>query len=209
MQTEVEHLRDSVKQLEHKLENRDLEDEEKWSKREEIWKAKLSEADIAIQAAESKEKILIERLEVAEKQLREASEAMNHSVGGQSLSTEFAELHSQNVDLLKEKQSLETELSRSRAEVQEATGRYQSSLAKVELLQRELEEAQCSISSYARLLLSPVNSTIVLFCYITVNLKYNNNNNGHHGHQVHRQPISASSGRNELGEKNLRKNLGS
>ena len=66
MQTEVEHLRDNVKQLEHKLENRDVEDEEKWSKREEIWKAKLSEADIAIQAAESKEKILIERLEVAE-----------------------------------------------------------------------------------------------------------------------------------------------
>ena len=25
--------------------------------------------------------------------------------------------------------------------------------------------------------MSPVNSTIVLFCYITVNLKYNNNNN--------------------------------
>ena len=150
MQTEVEHLRDNVKQLEHKLENRDVEDEERWSKREEIWKAKLSEADIAMQAAESKEKILLERLEVAEKQLKEASEAMNQSVGGQSLSTEFAELHSQNVDLLKEKQSLETELSRSRAEVQEASGRHQSSMAKVELLQRELEEAQCSISSYAR-----------------------------------------------------------
>ena len=86
LQTEVEHLRDASKQLERRLEDRSIEDEEKWTKREEIWKAKLSEADIALQAVESREKILHERLEVTEKQLQEASEAMNQSVGGQSLS---------------------------------------------------------------------------------------------------------------------------
>lgn len=150
MMTEVEHLREAVKQLEAKLESRDLEDEEKWSKREEIWKAKLTESEVCVQAAEARQKLLEERLEVAEKQLREASEAMDQSVGGQSLSSEFAELHSQNVDLLKEKQSLETELARSKADTQAAVTKGHASAARLELLQRELEEAQCSISSYSR-----------------------------------------------------------
>ena len=150
LQTEVEHLRDASKQLERRLEDRSIEDEEKWTKREEIWKAKLSEADITLQTVEAREKILNERLEVTEKQLQEASEAMNHSVGGQSLSSEFAELHAQNVDLIKEKQALEHEVSRHKAEAQEASARQQAASARVELLQRELEEAQCSLSSYSR-----------------------------------------------------------
>ena len=136
--------------MESRLEDRNIEEEEKWTKREDIWKAKLSESDIALQAAEAREKILNERLEVADKQLQEASEAMNHSVGGQSLSSEFAELHAQNVDLIKEKQALELEVSRHKAEAQEASARHQAASARVELLQRELEEAQCSLSSYSR-----------------------------------------------------------
>ena len=136
--------------MESRLEDRNIEEEEKWTKKEEIWKAKLSESDIALQAAEAREKILNERLEVADKQLQEASEAMNHSVGGQSLSSEFAELHAQNVDLIKEKQALELEVSRHKAEAQEASARHQAASARVELLQRELEEAQCSLSSYSR-----------------------------------------------------------
>ena len=150
LQTEVEHLREASKQLESRLEDKNIEDEEKWTKREEIWKAKLSEADIALQAVEAREKILQERLEVTEKQLQEASEAMNQSVGGQSLSSEFAELHSQHVDLIKEKQALEVEVTRHKAEAAEAVARQQAAVARVELLQRELEEAQCSLSSYAR-----------------------------------------------------------
>ena len=150
LQTEVEHLREASKQLESRLEDKNIEDEEKWTKREEIWKAKLSEADIALQAVESREKILHERLEVTEKQLQEASEAMNQSVGGQSLSSEFAELHSQHVDVIKEKQALEVEVTRHKAEAAEAVARQQAAVARVELLQRELEEAQCSLSSYAR-----------------------------------------------------------
>ena len=148
--TEVEHLREAVKQLENKLESRDADDEEKWSRREEIWKAKLSECELSVQASENREVLLQERLEVAEKQLREASEAMDQSVGGQSLSSEFAELHSQNVDLIKEKQSLETELSRAKADTQQEVDRLAASAARIEILQRELEEAQCSISSYSR-----------------------------------------------------------
>ena len=148
--SEAEHLRDAAKQLEDKLEARTAEEEEKWSHREEIWKAKLSEAEVALQAAESKVTILKERIEVSDKQLQEAAEAMNQSVGGQSLSTEFAELHAHNVDLLKEKQSLECEVARARVEAQEAAAKQQAATARVELVSRELEEAQCSISSYCR-----------------------------------------------------------
>jgi len=147
---EVEHLREAVKTFEHKLENRDVEDDEKWSKREEIWKAKISESDVALQAAENKVQLLSERLEVTEKQLQEASEAMNQSVGGQSLSAEFAELHSQNVDLIKDKNNLELELSKAKTEIQESNSKVMSSSARIELLQRELEEAECNMSSYSR-----------------------------------------------------------
>ena len=87
---------------------------------------------------------------VTEKQLQEASEAMNQSVGGQSLSAEFAELHSQNVDLIKEKNNLELELSKAKTEIQESNSKVMSSFARIELLQRELEEAECNMSSYSR-----------------------------------------------------------
>ena len=83
----------------------------------------MSEAEVALQAAESKVTILKERIEVSDKQLQEAAEAMNQSVGGQSLSSEFAELHAHNVDLLKEMQSLECEVARAKVEAQEAAAK--------------------------------------------------------------------------------------
>ena len=110
----------------------------------------MSEAEVALQAAESKLTILKERIEVIDKQLQEAAEAMNQSVGGQSLSSEFAELHAHNGDLLKEMQTLECEVARAKVEAQEAAAKYQAATARVELVSRELEEAQCSISSYCR-----------------------------------------------------------
>ena len=163
LHTEVEHLREASKQFESRLEDKSVEDEEKWTKREEIWKAKLSEADIALQGVEAREKILKERLEVTEKQLQEASEAMNQSVGGQSLSSEFAELHSQHVDLIKEKQALEVEVTRHKAEVAEAGARQQAAVARTELIQRELEEVQCSLSSYSRYILLVVYFSLFIF----------------------------------------------
>ncbi len=65
-------------------------------------------------------------MEVTEKQLQEASG--------------FAELHSQHVDLIKEKQALEVEVTTQKAEVAEAGARQQTALASAELLQRELQE---------------------------------------------------------------------
>ena len=47
-------------------------------------------------------------------------------------------------------QGLENEVSRHKAEAQEAIARQQAASARVELLQRELEEAQCSLSSYCK-----------------------------------------------------------
>ena len=66
------------------------------------------------------------------------------------MGSELADIHSQNVDLIKEKQGLENEVSRHKAEAQEAIARQQAASARVELLQRELEEAQCSLSSYCK-----------------------------------------------------------
>ena len=147
---EVENLRDAIRQLEARKEERDQDEEERWSKREMVWKAKLAEADIALQTVESREKILKERLEVSEKQLSEASEVMNQSAGGQTMSLELAELQSNNMELVQEKQRLESEVLVAKSETNESVARGQAAVARAELLQRELEEAQCSITSYCR-----------------------------------------------------------
>ena len=91
---EVENLRDAIRQLEEKREGRDKEEEERWAKREQVWKAKVAEAEVSLQTGETREKILQERLEVTERQLSEATEGMNQSVGGQTMSLELAELQS-------------------------------------------------------------------------------------------------------------------
>ncbi len=61
LQTEVEHLCEASKQFEIRPENKNVEDEDKRTKREKIRKAKLFEADIALQAVKVREMILMER----------------------------------------------------------------------------------------------------------------------------------------------------
>ena len=61
LQTEVEYFREASKLFEIRLEDKNVKDENKWTKREEIWKAKLFEADIILQAVLVREMILMER----------------------------------------------------------------------------------------------------------------------------------------------------
>jgi len=148
--TEIDNMRESIKQYEIQREKREFEDEEKWAKREEVWKAKIAEVDSALQASETREKGLESRLEIAENQLREANDVLNQSVGGQSFSLEMGEIQSQNIDLIREKQNLESELGKVKADLEEEKARSNSAAAKTEVLQRELEELQCQVTGYAR-----------------------------------------------------------
>jgi len=148
--TEIDTMRESIKQYEIQREKREFEDEEKWAKREEIWKAKLAEVDSALQASEIREKGLENRLEIAENQLREANDVLNQSVGGQSFSVEIGEIQSQNVDLMQEKQNIESQLAKVRADFEQEKARSNSAAAKTEVLQRELEELECQVTGYAR-----------------------------------------------------------
>ena len=148
--TEIDTMREAIKHYDVQNQKREHEDEEKWAKREETWKAKLGEVDSALQASETREKGLADRLDIAEKQLREANDILNQSVGGQSFSAEFGELQVQNVDLVQEKQTLESELGRVRAELDHEKSKVNSASARIELLQRELEELQCEITGYVR-----------------------------------------------------------
>ena len=143
-------MREAVKHYEVQNQKREIEDGEKWAKREEIWKAKLAEVDTALQASETREKGLTNRLEIAENQLREANDVLNQSVGGQSFSAEFGDLQAQNLDLMQEKQILESELGKVKAELEQGKARVNSATSRTELLQRELEELQCQITGYAR-----------------------------------------------------------
>ena len=147
---EVDNLRDAIRQLEEKREERDRDEEERWGKREEVWKAKVAEAEVSLNTVETREKILQERLKVTERQLAEAAEVMNQSVGGQTMSLELAELQSLNMELVQEKQRLESEVLGARSETAESRAEGQAASARAELLQRELEEAHCSITSYSR-----------------------------------------------------------
>lgn len=75
---------------------------------------------------------------------------MNHLLRTE-LELEFAELHAQNVVLIKEKQALENEVSRHKAEAQETSARQQAASARVELLQRAGGgSVQKASSSYSR-----------------------------------------------------------
>jgi len=148
--TEIDNMRESIKKYEAQREKREFEDEEKWAKREEIWKAKLAEVDSALQASETREKGLENRLEIAENQLREANDVLNQSVGGQSFSAEIGEIQSQNLDLMQEKQNLESQLGKVKADFEQEKARSNSAAAKTEVLQRELEELQCQVTGYAR-----------------------------------------------------------
>ena len=147
---EVDNLRDAIRQLEEKREERDMDEQERWGKREEVWKAKVAEAEVSLNTVETREKILQERLKVTERQLAEAAEVMNQSVGGQTMSLELAELQSLNMELVQEKQRLESEVLGAKSETAESRAEGQAASARAELLQRELEEAHCSITSYSR-----------------------------------------------------------
>ena len=149
---EVDNLREAIRQLEEKVEGRDKEEEERWGKREQVWKAKVAEAEVSLHTVETREKILQERLEVTERQLSEAAEMMNQSVGGQTMSLELAELQTHNMELVQDKQRLESEVLAAKSETAEARAKGQAASARAELLQRELEEAHCSITSYCRAL---------------------------------------------------------
>ena len=61
---ELDNLRDTIRQLVEKREERDKEEEERWGKREQVWKAKVAEAEVSLQTLETREKILQEKLEV-------------------------------------------------------------------------------------------------------------------------------------------------
>jgi len=145
--SELESLRDVVKQLEQEKENVVVEGEEKLAQREEIWKARMAELDTALQASETKEKGLVQRLEIAENQLQEA---LNQSVGGQSFSVELSDLQFQFTELLKEKQTMESEVGRLNAELDEEKAKMNNAAAKIDLVNKEMEEIQCQMSGYVR-----------------------------------------------------------
>ena len=145
--SELESLRDVEKQLEQEKENVLVEVEEKLAQREEIWKARMAELDTALQASETKEKGLVQRLEIAENQLQEA---LNQSVGGQSFSVELSDLQFQFTELLKEKQTLESEVGRLNAELDEEKAKMNNAAAKIDLANKEMEEIQCQMTGYVR-----------------------------------------------------------
>ena len=145
--SELESLRDVEKQLEQEKENVLVEVEEKLAQREEIWKARMAELDTALQASETKEKGLVQRLEIAENQLQEA---LNQSVGGQSFSVELSDMQFQFTELLKEKQTLESEVGRLNAELDEEKAKMNNASAKIDLANKEMEEIQCQMTGYVR-----------------------------------------------------------
>ena len=136
-----------MKQLEQEKENVVVEGEEKLAQREEIWKARMAELDTALQASETKEKGLVQRLEIAENQLQEA---LNQSVGGQSFSVELSDLQFQLTELLKEKQTMESEVGRLNAELDEEKAKMNNANAKIDLVNKEMEEIQCQMTGYVR-----------------------------------------------------------
>jgi len=148
--TEIDNMRESIKSYEVQNQKRNFEEDEMWAKREDVWKAKIAEVDTALQASETREKGLASRLAIAEGQLREANDILNQSVGGQSFSVEICDMQAQNLDLMQERQGLESQLGVVRAELEQEKARSNSVTAKTELLQRELEELQCQITGYSR-----------------------------------------------------------
>ena len=142
LQGEVEALRESLRLHEREGEAREEREAERWERREETWKAKVAEAEAGLATAEVRERGLREQLDLSEGQLVEAGQ-LNMSVAGEnSFSGELAELQ--------QRQQLEAELGRARAEVEEDRAGARREGARAEALARELEEAQCEVVSYTR-----------------------------------------------------------
>ena len=97
-----------------------------------------------------RERGLREQLVLSERQLVEAGQ-LNMSVTGEnSFSGELAELAAGQVELQQQRQQLEAELGRARAELEEERAGGRREGARAEALARELEEAQCEVVSYSR-----------------------------------------------------------
>ena len=146
---ELEEGREAMRQLEVARDAHHQQEEERAARREEIWKAKLAEAEIYLTAVETRERGLQERLETAEQQLKESNDVMNQSLGG-SFSAELGDLQATNLVLVQEKHVLQVDLCRARAECEEGKAVAAAAQARVEVLQRDLEEVQCINTGYAR-----------------------------------------------------------
>jgi len=146
---ELEEGREAMRQLEVARDAHHQQEEERAARREEIWKAKLAEAELCLTAVETRERGLQERLETAEQQLKESNDVMNQSLGG-SFSAELGDLQAANMVLVQEKHVLQVDLCRARAECEEGKAVTAAAQARVEVLQRDLEEVQCINTGYAR-----------------------------------------------------------
>ena len=122
----------------------------RWEKREERWQARLAEAEAAVASFEVKEQGLKERLEIAEAQLEEAAQ-LNMSISGdRSLTGEVVDLQAANVELVTERQALQMEVGKLKAEVEGAKAEARREAAKAEALAREVEEVQAEVVGYSR-----------------------------------------------------------
>ena len=91
-----------------------------------------------------------ERLEMAEAQLEEAA-LLNMSLNGdRSLTGEVVDLQAANVELVTERQALQMEVGKLKAEVEGAKAEARREAAKAEVLAREVEEVQAEVVGYSR-----------------------------------------------------------
>ena len=91
-----------------------------------------------------------ERLEMAEAQLEEAAQ-LNMSISGdRSLTGEVVDLQAANVELVTERQALQMEVGKLKAEVEGAKAEARREGARAEALAREVEEVQAEVVGYSR-----------------------------------------------------------
>ena len=110
----------------------------------------MAEAEAAVASCEVKEQGLKERLEMAEAQLEEAAQ-LNMSISGdRSLTGEVVDLQAANVELVTERQALQMEVGKLKAEVEGAKAEARREGARAEALTREVEEVQAEVVGYSR-----------------------------------------------------------
>ena len=110
----------------------------------------MAEAEAAVASFEVKEQGLKERLEMAEAQLEEAAQ-LNMSISGdRSLTGEVVDLQAANVELGTERQALQMEVGKLKAEVEGAKAEARREGARAEALAREVEEVQAEVVGYSR-----------------------------------------------------------
>ena len=110
----------------------------------------MAEAEAAVASCEVKEQGLKERLEIAEAQLEEAAQ-LNMSISGdRSLTGEVVDLQAANVELVTERQALQMEVGKLKAEVEGAKAEARREGARAEALTREVEEVQAEVVGYSR-----------------------------------------------------------